>query len=99
MDDNMMRYTLRMDRELFRKFRYIADYYGRSANREIEQYVKRRVAEYEEKFSNPYCAAARGYVDMVIEPEQTRYYLVKSLDSLISKKESRPGKKHGNVPL
>jgi acetyl-CoA carboxylase carboxyltransferase component len=58
-----------------------------------------KIAEYEEKFSNPYCAAARGLVDMVMEPEQTRYYLIKSLDSLITKKEARPGKKHGNVPL
>ncbi|MCL2496535.1 MAG: methylmalonyl-CoA carboxyltransferase [Clostridiales bacterium] len=58
-----------------------------------------KIAEYDEKFSNPYCAAARGLVDMVIEPEQTRYYLIKSLDALITKKEARPGKKHGNVPL
>ena len=57
-----------------------------------------KIAEYEDKFSNPYCAAARGLVDMVIEPDNTRYYLIKSLDSLLSKKESRPGKKHGNLP-
>ncbi len=43
----MLRYTLRVDRELFRKFRYIADSEGRSANREIEQFIKKRVAEYE----------------------------------------------------
>jgi acetyl-CoA carboxylase carboxyltransferase component len=58
-----------------------------------------KIAEYEDKFANPYCAAARGQVDIVIEPEKTRYYLIKSLDSLLSKKEARPGKKHGNVPL
>jgi acetyl-CoA carboxylase carboxyltransferase component len=57
------------------------------------------INEYEEKFSNPYCAAARGFADMVIEPEKTRYYLIKSLDSLLTKRESRPGKKHGNIPL
>jgi len=57
-----------------------------------------KIAEYEDKFSNPYCAASRGLVDMVIEPDNTRYYLIKSLDSLLSKKESRPGKKHGNLP-
>ncbi len=57
-----------------------------------------KIAEYEDKFSNPYCAASRGFVDMVIEPDNTRYYLIKSLDSLLSKKESRPGKKHGNLP-
>lgn len=58
-----------------------------------------KIAEYEEKFSNPYCAAARGLADMVIEPEKTRYYLVKSLESLLTKRESRPGKKHGNIPV
>ena len=49
MDDKLVRYTLRVDRELFRKFRYIAESEGRSANREIEQYLKKRVALYEEK--------------------------------------------------
>lgn len=47
MDDKLLRYTLRVDRVLFQKFRYIADAEGRSANKEIEQYLKRRVAEYE----------------------------------------------------
>lgn len=42
-----MRYTLRVDRLLFKKFRYIAESEGRSANKEIEQYLKRRVAKYE----------------------------------------------------
>ncbi|MDO4581061.1 MAG: carboxyl transferase domain-containing protein [Bacillota bacterium] len=58
-----------------------------------------KIAEYEEKFSNPYCAAARGLVDMVIEPEYTRIHLIKALDSLLTKKEARPGKKHGNLPV
>ena len=58
-----------------------------------------KIKEYEDKFSNPYCAAARGYVDMIIEPEQSRYYLIKSLDTMLSKKETRPGKKHGNIPV
>jgi len=60
---------------------------------------KEKIAEYEERFANPYCAAARGYVDMVIEPDQSRYYLIRSLETLLSKKESRPGRKHGNIPL
>ena len=47
MDDKLLRYTLRVDRVLFQKFRYIADAEGRSAKKEIEQYLKRRVAEYE----------------------------------------------------
>ena len=44
----MLRYTLRMDRVLFRKFRYIAKYEGRSANKEIEQFIKRCVKAFEE---------------------------------------------------
>lgn len=60
---------------------------------------QQKIAEYEDKFSNPYCAAARGFVDLVIEPETTRYYLIKSLDAMLSKRESRPGKKHGNLPV
>ncbi len=49
MDDKLLRYTLRVDRTLFRKFRYIAEFEGRSANKEIEQYLKRCVSEFEEK--------------------------------------------------
>ena len=47
MEDKLLRYTLRVDRLLFQKFRYIAESEGRSANKEIEQYLKRRVADYE----------------------------------------------------
>lgn len=49
MDDKLVRYTLRVDRLLFKKFRYIAESEGRSANKEIEQYLKRRVAQYEKE--------------------------------------------------
>lgn len=45
--EKMLRYTLRTDRLLFQKFRYIAESEGRSANKEIEQYIKKRVAEFE----------------------------------------------------
>jgi hypothetical protein len=45
--DKLLRYTLRVDRHIFEKFRYIADYEGRSANREIEQFIKRRIKEFE----------------------------------------------------
>jgi len=48
-DDKLLRYTLRVDRLLFKKFRYIAESEGRSANKEIEQYLKKRVAEYEKE--------------------------------------------------
>lgn len=47
MTDKLLRYTLRIDRDLFAKFRYIADYQGRSANREIEQFIKQTVKDYE----------------------------------------------------
>ena len=50
MTDKLLRYTLRVDRVLFQKFRYIAESEGRSANKEIEQYLKKRVAEYESEF-------------------------------------------------
>ena len=49
MENQILRYTLRVNRNLFRKFRYIAEYEGRSANKEIEQYMKRRVRDFEEK--------------------------------------------------
>ena len=49
MEDKLLRYTLRVDRVLFQKFRFIAEYEGRSANKEIEQYLKKRVAEYEKE--------------------------------------------------
>ena len=47
MKDKLLRYTLRIDRTLFQKFRYLAEADGRSANRELEQMIKKRVAEYE----------------------------------------------------
>ena len=49
MEDKLLRYTLRVDRYLFKKFRYIAESEGRSANREIEQYLKKRVKDFEEE--------------------------------------------------
>jgi acetyl-CoA carboxylase carboxyltransferase component len=57
------------------------------------------IAEYREKFANPYVAAARGYVDEVIEPEETRERLKSYLTILENKRESLPRKKHGNIPL
>jgi propionyl-CoA carboxylase beta chain len=57
------------------------------------------VAEYEEKFANPYIAAGRGYVDEVIEPADTRSRLIDGLDLLRSKVDSNPRRKHGNIPL
>jgi propionyl-CoA carboxylase beta chain len=58
-----------------------------------------RVAESREKFANPYVAAARGYVDDIIEPRDTRRRLVTALDTLHTKRDQNPPRKHGNLPL
>jgi propionyl-CoA carboxylase beta chain len=63
------------------------------------QEAARLVAEYEEKFANPYEAAARGYVDAVIEPHETRARLVAGLRLLETKRDRNPPRKHGNIPL
>ncbi len=59
----------------------------------------RLVEEYRSKLANPYVAAARGYVDDVIEPRQTRRRLIAALEVLRTKRDSNPRKKHGNIPL
>lgn len=58
-----------------------------------------KIEEYREKFANPYVAASMGMVDDVIDPRETRIKIIQSLDMLRNKKESRPKKKHGNIPL
>jgi len=60
---------------------------------------ERLVAEYREQFANPYVAAARGYIDDVIEPRETRPRLIEALQMLRNKRDSNPPKKHGNIPL
>ncbi len=57
------------------------------------------VEEYTERFSNPYAAAERGYIDDVIDPADTRRKLIAGLDMLRSKREELPKRKHGNIPL
>ena len=58
-----------------------------------------RVAEYRAKFSNPYVAAERGFLDAIIEPAQTRSAIVRGLRQLAGKRATMPSKKHGNIPL
>jgi propionyl-CoA carboxylase beta chain len=58
-----------------------------------------RVAEYREKFANPYIAASLGYLDDVIEPQETRPRLIRALRMLANKRQHLPPKKHGNIPL
>jgi len=60
---------------------------------------KEKIDEYNEQFSNPYCAAARGYVDAVIVPSETRPRLIDALEAMATKREMRPAKKHGNIPV
>jgi propionyl-CoA carboxylase beta chain len=55
--------------------------------------------EYEDRFANPFVAAARGYVDDVIDPRETRARVVSALDMLRNKRDSNPPKKHANIPL
>jgi len=57
------------------------------------------VAEYRQKFANPYVAAERGYLDDVIEPRLTRPRLINALEMLSNKRDANPAKKHGNIPL
>ena len=58
-----------------------------------------KMAEYREKFANPYVAASRGFVDEVIAPRQTRQKLIAALGALENKRDKNPPKKHGNIPL
>jgi acetyl-CoA carboxylase carboxyltransferase component len=60
---------------------------------------KQLVADYQEKFANPFVAAARGFIDDVIEPRQTRPKLISALQMLRNKRDTNPPKKHGNIPL
>jgi acetyl-CoA carboxylase carboxyltransferase component len=57
------------------------------------------VADYREKFANPYIAAERGYLDDIIEPHETRPRLINALEMLRNKRDANPSKKHGNIPL
>ncbi|MFO1534772.1 MAG: carboxyl transferase domain-containing protein, partial [Thermoplasmatota archaeon] len=64
--------------------------------------AKRReelVAEYRRKFASPYVAARKGYIDDVIEPQETRPMLIKALETLVNKRADGPKRKHGNIPL
>ncbi|CAB1079786.1 Acetyl-coenzyme A carboxyl transferase alpha chain (EC / Acetyl-coenzyme A carboxyl transferase beta chain (EC; Propionyl-CoA carboxylase beta chain (EC [Olavius algarvensis Delta 1 endosymbiont] len=58
-----------------------------------------KIAEYEQLFSNPYQAAQRGYIDAVIAPSETRPRLIDALEAMCCKRETRPPKKHGNIPV
>lgn len=61
--------------------------------------LQKKTDKYIEEFATPYKAAERGVVDMVIEPRETRPRIITALNMLASKREARPAKKHGNIPL
>ena len=58
-----------------------------------------KVAEFREKFANPYVAASRGFIDEVIRPRETRRKLIMALRNLQTKRDRNPPRKHGNIPL
>jgi acetyl-CoA carboxylase carboxyltransferase component len=62
-------------------------------------FLAEKEEEYNELFSNPYQAAKYGYIDDVIEPRNTRFRICRALATLTNKRDSRPAKKHGNIPL
>ncbi|OCA91019.1 methylmalonyl-CoA carboxyltransferase [Bacillus sp. FJAT-27225] len=66
---------------------------------EPEKLRQQKIEEYRQQFANPYVAAARGMVDDVIDPRETRIKLIQALEMLRNKHEDRPRKKHGNIPL
>jgi propionyl-CoA carboxylase beta chain len=66
---------------------------------DAEAATELRITEYRDKFANPYIAAARGYLDDVIDPSETRARLVSGLDTLRDKRDTNPPRKHGNIPL
>jgi propionyl-CoA carboxylase beta chain len=71
----------------------------RAPEADREHLRQEKVAEFRERFANPYVAAERGYIDAIIEPSQTRAKLITSLRALENKRDTNPKKKHGNIPL
>jgi acetyl-CoA/propionyl-CoA carboxylase len=62
--------------------------------------IKKKLAkEYREKYANPYIAAEKGIIDLVIDPMETRPMIIRAIEALANKRESRPWKKHGNINL
>jgi methylmalonyl-CoA decarboxylase subunit alpha len=67
--------------------------------KEKNAFIQKKEEEYKEKFANPYNAAKYGYIDDVIEPRNTRFRIIRALQSLATKKDVNPPKKHSNLPL
>jgi len=71
----------------------------RSAVEKAPESRPQLIADYQERFANPYVSAARGYIDDVIDPRDTRLKIIRALEVLANKAERQPNKKHGNIPL
>ena len=71
----------------------------RAPEAERESLRQEKIADFRERFANPYVAAERGYIDAVIEPAHTRAKIITALRSLENKRDTNPRKKHGNIPL
>ncbi len=67
--------------------------------KEREELRKQRIDEFRNRYSNPYVAADRGYIDAVIQPHETRKRIIQALEMLQNKRDKNPPKKHGNIPL
>ena len=73
-----------------------------SSSRDPEKkkdFIQQEEEDYREKFANPYEAARYGYIDDVIEPRNTRFRIIRALQTMATKKDNNPPKKHGNIPL
>lgn len=79
----------------------VAVLYGKEAKtaEDPKAFLAEKEKEYNDLFTNPYQAAKYGYIDDVIEPRNTRFRICRALAELVTKREKRPAKKHGNIPL
>ncbi len=68
-------------------------------DKERVEFISKKEEEYRNKFASPYVAAKYGYIDDVIEPRNTRFRVIRALQSLATKKDTLPPKKHSNIPL
>ncbi len=78
--------------------------YGREMKKiendeERAKFLAEKEAEYQEKFANPYQAAQMGYIDDIIEPRNSRFRVIRAFQTLATKKDTNPPKKHSNIPL
>jgi len=64
-----------------------------------ERLRQEKIAEFRDRFANPFVAAEKGYIDAIIEPSETRPRIITALRSLENKRDTNPRKKHGNIPL